>query len=149
MLLMSMVCGWVSERLSRTSSVMACITILKPRSLVAWSPISLIPAYEPPAWTRVTSLVFCAQTVGNPPTPCVATTAPPAAAPLRRVRRLNLFLGSEELRVICHLFRRRSQAGSQNKSQKTCHARIVWRWRCDGACTDPKLSDVALRLTFL
>ena len=84
MLLMSMVVGWVSERLSCTSSVMACITILKPRSLVACSPISLIAAYEPPAWTSVTSLVFCAHTVGNPPMPWVATTAPPAAAPLRR-----------------------------------------------------------------
>jgi hypothetical protein len=44
MLLMSIEAGCVSERLSCTSSVMACITILKPRSLLAWSPISLIAA---------------------------------------------------------------------------------------------------------
>ena len=36
------------------------------------------------------SLVFCAHTVGNPPIASVATMAPPAAAPLRRSRRLNL-----------------------------------------------------------
>ena len=44
-LLMSIVVGWVNERLSCTSSVIACMTILNPRSLLAWSPISLIAAY--------------------------------------------------------------------------------------------------------
>ena len=98
MLAMSMVFGCVSERLSCTSSVIACITILKPRSLLAWSPISLIAAYEPPAWTSVTSLVFCAQTVGNPVTAWVAAIAPPAAAPLRRSRRLIRFMSRPPFR---------------------------------------------------
>src|SRR5947207_1617865 len=48
MLLMSMVVGWVSERLSCTSSVIACMTILKPRSLLACSPICTTwPQYKP------------------------------------------------------------------------------------------------------
>src|SRR5690242_18891218 len=98
MLLMSMVVGWVSERLSCTSSVIACMVILKPRSLLACSPISLIAAYEPPACTRVTSLAFCAQTVGKPHD-AVAAAAPPAAARLRRLRREKLPV-REALRVI-------------------------------------------------
>ena len=58
-------------------------------------------------------LVFCAHTVGNPLTASVATTAPPAAALFRRERRLNLILGSKDLRVMCHLFRHQSHAGSR------------------------------------
>src|SRR4051794_39834903 len=47
--------------------------------------------------------MFCAHTVGKPPIASVATTAPPAAAPFNRRRRLNLLAGLEFLRIIRRL----------------------------------------------
>ena len=44
MLLMSKLFGWVSARLSWVAGSTTCISTLKPRSLLAWSPISLIAA---------------------------------------------------------------------------------------------------------
>src|SRR5262245_53941168 len=52
--------------------------------------MSMIAEYEPPTWSRVTSLMFCAQIVGKPviaPEPAARPTL--AAVPFRTVRRLN------------------------------------------------------------
>jgi hypothetical protein len=51
-------------------------------------------------------------------TASVAMTAPPAVAALRRERRLKLVLVSEDLRVICHLFRHQSDLGRANSRKK-------------------------------
>ena len=52
---------------------------LKPRSLVACSPIAVSTVTGWPAWRISTSLMFCAQMVGKPviaPEPAAAPTAP-------------------------------------------------------------------------
>ncbi len=84
---MSIDCGWVMSRLSSASCGAVCISTLKPRSLVAWSAISLIAEYEPPTWTSFTSFMFWAQISGNPsikPLPAAAALVTAAAFRNRR-----------------------------------------------------------------
>src|SRR6266404_3958177 len=63
------------KRFNRSALSVACILIVKPRSLLACSPIFGIAATGGPAWSKVTSLMSCAQIVGNP----VSTPDPPAS----------------------------------------------------------------------
>src|SRR4029077_17640088 len=54
------------KRFNRSALSVACILIVKPRSLLACTPIFGIAATGGPAWSSVTSLMSCAQIVGNP-----------------------------------------------------------------------------------
>src|SRR6266849_4939006 len=63
------------KRFNRSALSVACILIVKSRSLVACSPIFGIAATGGRAWSSVTSLMSCAQIVGNP----VSTPDPPAS----------------------------------------------------------------------
>jgi len=64
------------KRFNRSAFSVACMRIVKPRSLVACAPICGIAATGGPAWTNVTSLTSCAQIVGKP-----ANAPDPAAMP--------------------------------------------------------------------
>ena len=82
MSLMSIVLGWVNRRLSWVLASTTWISTVKPRSLLAWMPISLIAEYDWPTCRSLMSLRFCAQIVGKPriASDPMATPAPPAAA---------------------------------------------------------------------
>ncbi len=58
--------GCDNSRLSRSEFSAVCICTVKPRSLVACSAIFGIALTGGPAWRNTTSLMFCAQIVGNP-----------------------------------------------------------------------------------
>src|SRR5271166_3060420 len=77
------------KRFNRSTFSVACILIVKPRSLVACSPIFGIAATGGPAWSKVTSLMSCAQIAGNPvSTPDPPATPAKAALPFNRRRRV-------------------------------------------------------------
>ena len=75
-----------SRRLSRSEFSVVCICTVKPRSLLACSAIFGIAVTGGPAWRSTTSLMFCAQIVGNPVTAPLPMAAP-AAADLRNALR--------------------------------------------------------------
>jgi hypothetical protein len=60
---------------------------VKPRSFVACSPIRGIAVTGAPAWRSTTSLMFCAQIVGNPPMLDPSAAPLTAAAPFNKRRR--------------------------------------------------------------
>src|SRR5271156_1972710 len=66
--------------------------MVKPRSFLAFSAISLIADTPVPNWRRTMFLLFCAQIIGAP---TVLPRAAPATtpAPLRMLRRENPLLG--------------------------------------------------------
>src|SRR4051812_16831119 len=54
------------KRFSRSAFSEACICTVKPRSLVACSAMAGMAVTGGPAWCRTTSLMVCAQIVGEP-----------------------------------------------------------------------------------
>src|SRR6516165_5001331 len=91
------------KRFNKSTFSVACILIVKPRSLVACSPIFGIAATGGPAWSRVMSLISCAQIIGNPAsTPDPAESPANAALPLSKPRRETLCLCGPNFFVDIH-----------------------------------------------
>ena len=80
--------GWVTTRCAVESVSSAVICRVMPRSSLALSAMTLMFDTPVPNWRRVTSLMFCAHTIGKPVIAPLATAAPDTAAPrLSMVRR--------------------------------------------------------------
>src|ERR1700753_1678342 len=74
-----------SRRLSRAAFSAACICTVKPSSFEACSAIEGIAGTGGPAWRSTTSLMFCAQIVGNPLTAPLQIAARASFSTARRV----------------------------------------------------------------
>ena len=82
--------GCVTARCTQASESSAVIWMVKPRSALAFSAISLIADTPVPNWRSTMFLLFCAQIMGAP---IVLPTAAPARAPapFRTLRRPKPF----------------------------------------------------------
>src|SRR6266446_8803504 len=89
------------KRFNRSALSVACILIVKPRSLVACSPIFGIAATGGPAWSSVTSLMSCAQIVGNPVNAPDPPASPAKAALLFNRRRRAISVARPAAPVRC------------------------------------------------
>ena len=97
-----------SSRFSRSAFSEACICTVNPSSLLACSAIFEIAVTGGPAWRSVTSLMFCAQIVGNPrvaPLPM----AVPARAEVMKERRLVFMLETFPVQDVMNSFQRRTR----------------------------------------
>ena len=73
---MSKLFGWVTTLCAVESVSSAVIWSVMPRSSLAFSAMTLMFDTPVPNWRRVTSLMFCAQTIGKPVIAPLAAAAP-------------------------------------------------------------------------